>query len=100
MNPHRKIGDVILKAENISLSFGGVKALTNISLDVREHEICAIIGPNGAGKSSMLNVINGVYHPQEGRVSYKGHVRDSMHAPKPPVTALPALFRTSPCSRA
>ena len=80
MNPHRKIGDVILKAENISLSFGGVKALTNISLDVREHEICAIIGPNGAGKSSMLNVINGVYHPQEGRVSYKGHVRDSMHA--------------------
>ena len=99
MNPHRKIGDVILKAENISLSFGGVKALTNISLDVREHEICAIIGPNGAGKSSMLNVINGVYHPQEGRVSYKGHVRDSMHATKPPVTALPALFRTSPCSR-
>jgi branched-chain amino acid transport system ATP-binding protein len=65
MNPHRKIGDVILKAENISLSFGGVKALTNISLDVREHEICAIIGPNGAGKSSMLNVINGVYHPQK-----------------------------------
>ena len=60
MNTLRKIGDVVLSAENISLSFGGVKALTNISLDVREHEICAIIGPNGAGKSSMLNVINGV----------------------------------------
>ncbi len=80
MNPNRKIGDVILKVENISMSFGGVKALTNISLDVREHEICAIIGPNGAGKSSMLNVINGVYHPQEGRITYKGHASQSMHA--------------------
>ena len=49
MNTLRKIGDVVLSAENISLSFGGVKALTNISLDVRGHEICAIIGPNGAG---------------------------------------------------
>ncbi|TAG80518.1 MAG: ATP-binding cassette domain-containing protein, partial [Betaproteobacteria bacterium] len=74
----RKIGDVILKAENISLSFGGVKALTNISLDVREHEIRAIIGPNGAGKSSMLNVINGVYHPQEGTITYRGEQRKDM----------------------
>jgi branched-chain amino acid transport system ATP-binding protein len=74
----RKIGDVILKAENISLSFGGVKALTGISFDVREHEIRAIIGPNGAGKSSMLNVINGVYHPQEGTITYRGEQRKDM----------------------
>ena len=60
----RPIGDVVLALESISLSFGGVKALTDISFDVREHEVRAIIGPNGAGKSSMLNVINGVYRPQ------------------------------------
>jgi branched-chain amino acid transport system ATP-binding protein len=68
----RKIGDVILAVDNISLSFGGVKALTNISFDVREHEIRAIIGPNGAGKSSMLNCINGVYTPQQGTITYRG----------------------------
>ncbi len=74
----RQFGDVILAVENISLSFGGVKALTDISFDVREHEIRAIIGPNGAGKSSMLNVINGVYHPQQGRVTYRGQPRAAM----------------------
>ncbi|AOB33975.1 ABC transporter [Bordetella sp. H567] len=58
--------------QNISLRFGGVKALTDISLDVREHEIRAIIGPNGAGKSSMLNVINGVYTPQQGAIVFQG----------------------------
>ncbi|HEU0203961.1 MAG TPA: ATP-binding cassette domain-containing protein, partial [Burkholderiaceae bacterium] len=67
----RRIGDVILKVDNISLAFGGVKALTNISFDVREHEVRAIIGPNGAGKSSMLNVLNGVYHPQKGKIRLK-----------------------------
>ncbi len=78
MNPNRKIGDVILKVEGISLSFGGVKALTNISFDVREHEIRAIIGPNGAGKSSMLNCINGVYTPQEGRITLRGQTFSEM----------------------
>ena len=58
----------MLDMQNISLSFGGVKALTDISFNVREHEIRAIIGPNGAGKSSMLNVINGVYTPQQGGI--------------------------------
>jgi len=67
-----RIGETILDLQNISLSFGGVKALTDISFDVREHEIRAIIGPNGAGKSSMLNVINGVYTPQEGRILLQG----------------------------
>jgi branched-chain amino acid transport system ATP-binding protein len=69
----RKFGDVILDVKNISLAFGGVKALTDISFDVREHEIRAIIGPNGAGKSSMLNCINGVYQPQHGTIHFRGH---------------------------
>jgi branched-chain amino acid transport system ATP-binding protein len=68
----RRVGDVILEARGITLSFGGVKALNDISFDVREHEIRAIIGPNGAGKSSMLNCINGVYQPQQGRVMFRG----------------------------
>jgi len=67
-----RIGNVILDMQNISLRFGGVKALTDISFNVREHEIRAIIGPNGAGKSSMLNVINGVYVPQDGSIHFDG----------------------------
>ena len=74
----RQIGGVILDLKNISLRFGGVKALTDISFDVREHEIRAIIGPNGAGKSSMLNVINGVYRPQEGEIVFHGETRRDM----------------------
>lgn len=74
----RRIGPVILDLKNISLSFGGVKALTDISFDVRQHEIRAIIGPNGAGKSSMLNVINGVYRPQQGAIIHKGQQRKGM----------------------
>ena len=71
--PHqRNIGAPLLVVEGVSLSFGGVKALQEVSFDVREHEIRAIIGPNGAGKSSMLNVINGVYHPQRGTIAFKG----------------------------
>ena len=66
------IGNVILDLDSVSLRFGGVKALTNISFNVLEHEIRAIIGPNGAGKSSMLNVINGVYRPQEGTITFRG----------------------------
>ena len=87
----REIGDVILNLENISLSFGGVKALTDISFNVREHEIRSIIGPNGAGKSSMLNVINGVYHPQEGKVSFHGEVRREM---EPYTAASQGIART------
>jgi branched-chain amino acid transport system ATP-binding protein len=56
-----------------------VKALAAVSFDVREHEIRAIIGPNGAGKSSMLNVINGVYHPQQGTIRFRGEVRRDMN---------------------
>ena len=76
----RSIGDVILEVQNISLAFGGVKALTDISFDVREHEIRAIIGPNGAGKSSMLNCINGVYQPQQGRITFRGQTFRHMNS--------------------
>jgi len=76
----RKIGEVVLEVSNISLAFGGVKALTDISFDVREHEIRAIIGPNGAGKSSMLNCINGVYQPQQGTIALRGQTFKHMNS--------------------
>ncbi len=76
----KNIGDVILDVQNISLRFGGVKALTDISFNVREHEIRAIIGPNGAGKSSMLNCINGVYQPQEGKITFRGQTFRGMNS--------------------
>ena len=76
----RRIGDVVLDVRNISLAFGGVKALTDISFDVRAHEVRAIIGPNGAGKSSMLNVINGVYQPQQGSISLSGQTFRHMNS--------------------
>ena len=68
----RTIGAVMMEMKNITLRFGGVVAIKDISFYVREGEIRAIIGPNCAGKSSMLNVISGFYHPQEGEVWYKG----------------------------
>lgn len=70
---------VLLAAKNVSLSFGGVKALSNISFDVKEGEITAIIGPNGAGKSSLLNCINGVYRPQSGAISFMGRTFKHMN---------------------
>jgi len=76
----RSIGDVILRVQNISLRFGGVNALTDISFDVREHEIRSIIGPNGAGKSSMLNCINGVYTPTEGSITFRGKTFSHMNS--------------------
>jgi len=76
----RRSGDVIVDVRNISLAFGGVKALTDITFDVREHEIRAIIGPNGAGKSSMLNCINGVYQPQHGSISLRGRTFRHMNS--------------------
>ena len=72
-----KIGKPILEVKNISLSFGGVKAITNISFDVLEHEIRALIGPNGAGKSSLLNCINGIYKPQEGKILLLGRIQEN-----------------------
>ena len=65
--------DLILSVQNVSLSFGGIQALTMVSFDVQEGEILAIIGPNGAGKTSMLNCINNFYHPYEGQILFAGH---------------------------
>jgi branched-chain amino acid transport system ATP-binding protein len=86
-----KIGKPILEVKNISLSFGGVKAITNISFDVLEHEIRALIGPNGAGKSSLLNCINGIYKPQEGKILFKGEVLDKI---TPNIIAQKGISRT------
>ena len=68
-------GEVLLAVENVSLRFGGVKAISDVSFDIRKGEVRAIIGPNGAGKTSMLNCINGFYFPQEGKITYKGVAR-------------------------
>ena len=74
----KRIGETILDADAISLSFGGIQALREVSLAIRQHEILAIIGPNGAGKTSLLNVINGFYHPQRGTLRWKGEARRRM----------------------
>ncbi len=74
----RQIGGILMEMKNITLRFGGVTAIEDISFDIREGEIRAIIGPNGAGKSSMLNVISGFYNPQEGEVWFRGEKRPPM----------------------
>jgi branched-chain amino acid transport system ATP-binding protein len=84
-------GDVLLAVEGVSLAFGGVKAITGVSFDIRKGEIRAIIGPNGAGKTSMLNVINGFYHPQAGRITFKGTTRKAM---RPHAAAAGGIART------
>ena len=91
MHPTRRIGDVLLKVEDVSLSFGGVSALSDVSLEVRSGEICAIIGPNGAGKSSLLNVLNGVYQPRRGAITFRGERRRRM---KPYDAARQGIART------
>ena len=91
MNNARDIGDVLLKVEDISLSFGGVQALSDVTFEVRAREVLGIIGPNGAGKSSMLNVINGFYHPDEGRITYQGTTRSKM---RPHEAARQGIART------
>ena len=74
----RHFGETLLEIDGVSLSFGGIRALSEVSFDIRKGEIRAIIGPNGAGKSSMLNVINGFYYPQQGRITFKGEARRRM----------------------
>jgi branched-chain amino acid transport system ATP-binding protein len=81
----------ILKLDNITLSFGGVQALTDISFSVAPGKICSIIGPNGAGKSSMLNVINGVYRPQQGQITFAGK---QYHQITPHQAAVEGIGRT------
>ena len=87
----RTIGGVVMEMKNITLRFGGVVAIKDISFDIREGEIRAIIGPNGAGKSAMLNVISGFYVPQEGEVWFRGKRRPQM---KPFQVASQGIART------
>jgi branched-chain amino acid transport system ATP-binding protein len=87
----KRIGEPILTADAISLTFGGITALNGISLEIRRHEILAMIGPNGAGKTSMLNVINGFYHPQAGTITWKGETRRRM---RPYQAAAQGIART------
>ena len=87
----RQIGGVLMEMKNITLKFGGVTAISDISFDVHEGEIRAIIGPNGAGKSSMLNIISGFYTPTQGEVWYKGSKRPPM---KPYEVARMGVART------
>ena len=81
----------MLEVKNISLSFGAVQALHDISFGVDQGEILAIIGPNGAGKSSMLNVINGFYTPDSGAILFKGVSRAKM---EPAAVARAGVART------
>jgi branched-chain amino acid transport system ATP-binding protein len=83
--------EVLLSVEDVSLSFGGIKAINGVSFDIRKGEIRAIIGPNGAGKTSMLNVINGFYHPQQGRITFQGRTRTKM---RPHAAARGGIART------
>jgi branched-chain amino acid transport system ATP-binding protein len=83
--------EILLEVEHVSLRFGGVRAIAGVSFDIRRGEIRAIIGPNGAGKTSMLNVINGFYHPQEGCITYRGERRVRM---RPSVAARQGIART------
>ena len=89
----KKTGDVILDVKNIFLSFGGVKALSDISFNVRDHEVRAIIGPNGAGKSSMLNCINGVYSPQQGSIAFRGKTFSHMDSHQVAVMGIARTFQ-------
>jgi branched-chain amino acid transport system ATP-binding protein len=89
--PEVALDEVLLSVENVSLAFGGVKAVSDVSFDIRKGEIRAIIGPNGAGKTSMLNIINGFYHPQQGRITFKGQTRSEM---KPHEAAYGGIART------
>jgi branched-chain amino acid transport system ATP-binding protein len=83
--------DILLAVEGVSLRFGSIAAINNVSFDIRRGEIRAIIGPNGAGKTSMLNVINGFYHPQEGRIAFRGLTRSGM---RPSFAARQGIART------
>lgn len=70
--------EAILRLEDLYMSFGGVAALSGVSLDVKKGEIHSIIGPNGAGKTVMMNCINGLYRPQKGEIYFKAQKIDNL----------------------
>jgi branched-chain amino acid transport system ATP-binding protein len=98
MTMQKEIGEPSLTADSITLAFGGITALNGISVEIRRSEILAMIGPNGAGKTSMLNVINGFYHPRAGTITQKGRPAGGCAPMTPRRKALPGRFRTSRCS--
>ncbi|AFT69437.1 ABC-type amino acid transport system protein, ATPase component protein [Alloalcanivorax dieselolei B5] len=91
LTPREQASEILLKVENVELRFGGVCALRDVGFEIRKGQIFSIIGPNGAGKSSMLNCINGFYHPTSGTLTYKGRPRKHM---RPYVTASQGIART------
>jgi len=91
VNLDKKNDEILLHVDHVSVSFGAVNALIDISLEIRKQEILAIIGPNGAGKTTLLNLINGVYHPSEGTITFKGETRRQM---RPHHSAVKGIART------
>ena len=79
-------GGPLLEVEGVSVRFGALLAVHQVSLSVRRREIVAIIGPNGAGKTTLLNAVSGFYHPYEGRIAFEG--RDRTRLSPPDVAAL------------
>ena len=88
----------LLDVENVSVRFGGVRALSDVSFQVQKGEIFSIIGPNGAGKTSMLNCISGRYKPTEGEIFFRGAGAPNDRSTTAPIWASAAPSRTSPCS--
>jgi len=84
---------VKIRIDNLSLTFGGVRALVDVSLEVRDKEILAIIGPNGAGKTCILNCINGFYKPQKGEIYYDGQRITRMRPAKVAALGLARTFQ-------
>ncbi|HEY3097226.1 MAG TPA: ABC transporter ATP-binding protein [Acidimicrobiia bacterium] len=87
----RSDGQPILDVRDVSLRFGGVTALHDVTFDVEHNELFAIIGPNGAGKTSIFNCLNGVYRPQEGTMLFEG---EELIGKRPSVTAAMGIART------
>src|ERR1700712_1279070 len=75
--PGKAQGEVVYDVKNVTLRFGGVTSLNNVSLQMRRDEILAVIGPNGAGKTSLFNSLTGVYTPQEGSIELAARQGDT-----------------------
>jgi branched-chain amino acid transport system ATP-binding protein len=91
-------GDTLLRLDDVYMYFGGVAALSGVSLDVKKGEIHSIIGPNGAGKTVMMNCINGLYRPQRGTIHYKGNRSTTSNPTSVPAWAFRERSRRSSSS--
>lgn len=85
----------LLSIENLSISFGGIKALTDVGLEVQPEEILTVIGPNGSGKTTLFNCISGVYKADHGRIQYNGESLNGLSRITSPGKESPAPFKTS-----